>query len=123
MHITFKFGETEAFPKELMDKEIPLKIVGYESDGKNSGFRVELPDELKVYYKNQNAPHITVSLGEVDGEKGKAVDTGKLNFEPIEELFKINGKLGYFIYGKGKIMDNSIFEEKKKKEKIKKWIQ
>ena len=84
---------------------------------------MELPEELKLYYKNQNGPHITVSLGEVNGVKGKAVDTGKSNFEPIEELFEINGKLGYFIYGKGKIMDNSIFEEQKKKEKIKKWIQ
>lgn len=39
---------------------------------KNSGFQVELPEELKPYYKNQNGPHIIVSLGEVDGVKRKS---------------------------------------------------
>lgn len=116
MHITFKFGKTEQYPPELMEKEFTLKIVGYASDGKNSGFQVELPAELSSYYQNQNSPHITVSLGEIDGVKGKAVDTGTLNFEPIEEPIEIPGKLGYFVFGKGKIMDNSIFEEEKKME-------
>lgn len=116
MHITFKFGTTEKFPQELMKKEYPLKVVGYASDGKNSGFQVELPEELMTYYKNKNNPHITVSLGEVDGVKGKAVDTGTLEFKPIEEPVEIQGQLGYFVYGKGKVMDNNIFEEEKKME-------
>ena len=116
MHITFKFGETEQYPPELMGKEFTLKIIGYASDGKNSGFQVELPEELSSYYQNQNGPHITVSLGEIDGVKGKAVDTGILNFEPIEEPIEISGRLGYFVFGTGKIMDNSIFEEEKKME-------
>ncbi len=123
MHITFKFGETEQYPEELIGKEFKIKIIGYASDGKNSGFQVELPEELKPYYKNQNGPHITVSLGEVNGVKGKAVDTGTLNFEPIEEPFEISSKMGYFVYGKGKIMDNSIFEkttEEKQKTDVKK---
>ena len=117
MHITFKFGETEKYPPELMGKEFKVKVVGYASDGKNSGFQIELPEELRDFYQNQNGPHITVSLGEIDGVKGKAVDTGTLNFEPIEEPIEIPGKLGYFVFGKGKIMDNSIFEEEKKMEK------
>lgn len=116
MHITFKFGDTEKYPEELLDKEFVLKVVGYASDGKNSGFQVELPDELKEYYKNNNGPHITVSLGEVEGVKGKAVDTGTLDFKPIQEPIEIQGKLGYFVFGKGKVMDNSIFEEEKKME-------
>ena len=116
MHITFKFGETEQYPEELIGKEFNVKIIGYASDGKNSGFQVELPEELKPYYKNQNGPHITVSLGEVDGIKGKAVDTGTLNFEPIEEPFEISSKLGYFVYGKGKVMDNSIFDKMKEEQ-------
>lgn len=116
MHITFKFGETEQYPEELIGKEFNVKIIGYASDGKNSGFQVELPEELKPYYKNQNGPHITVSLGEVDGIKGKAVDTGTLNFEPIEEPFEISSKLGYFVYGKGKVMDNSIFGKMKEEQ-------
>ncbi len=120
MHITFKFGEIEKFPPELMGKKFKVKIIGYASDGKNSGFQIELPEELSPYYQNQNGPHITVSLGEINGVKGKAFDTGKLQFKPIEEPKEILGKLGYFVFEKGKIMDNSIIdsiiEEKMKME-------
>ena len=120
MHITFKFGETEQFPEELMDKNITVRIVGYASDGKNSGFQIELPEELQKYYKNENGPHITVSLGEVDGVKGRAVDTGIMDFEPIpvENQVEISGQLGYFIFGKGKIMNNSIFKKEELKGQI-----
>ena len=52
----------------------------------------------------------------MDGIKGKAVDTGTLNFEPIEEPFEIPSKLGYFVYGKGKVMDNSIFGKMKEEQ-------
>ena len=116
MHITFKFGETEKYPEELLNKEFKVKIIGYASDGKNSGFQVELPEELKLYYKNQNCPHITVSIGEIDGIKGKPVDTGKLKFELLENPVEMNSKLGYYIFGKGKTMNNKIFEEEKKME-------
>lgn len=119
MHITFKFGSIDEYPQELMGKEFPLKVVGYASDGKNSGFQVELPEELMANYKKKNNPHITVSLGEVDGVKGKAVDTGTLEFEPIEKPVEIQGQLGYFIYGKGKVMNNNIFEGEKKMEENK----
>lgn len=81
---------------------------------KNSGFQVELPEELMKYYQNKNQPHITVSIGEVDGVKGKPVETGTLEFEEIEEPIEISAKLGYFVFGKGKIMGNEIFEEEKK---------
>ena len=111
MHITFKFGNTEKYPDELMAKEFNFKITGYASDGKNSGFTVELPKELKKYYKSSNIPHITVSIGEVDGVKGKPVDTGKLNFKPLDKPAEIYGKLGYFIYGKGMQMDNDVIKE------------
>lgn len=114
MHITFKFGDIEEYPKELMGKKFKLNIIGYASDGKNSGFLVEIPKEIKKYYKNSSASHITVSLGEVDGIKGKAVDTGKLEFKPLNEPIEISGQLGYFIYGKGRCMDNQAIEEYKK---------
>lgn len=118
MHITFKFGELDKFPDELMNKEIVLKLIGYASDGKNSGFQVEIPEELDSYYKNQNRPHITVSLGEVDGVKGKPVDTGTMDFNPINPI-EISGRLGYFVFRKdrtksGKVMDNSLFNEHSK---------
>ena len=119
MHITFKFGELDKFPDELMGKDHLIKLIGYASDGKNSGFQVELPEELNDYYKNQNVPHITVSLGEVDGVKGKAVDTGTMEFKKIEEPIEILGKLGYFVFREdrtksGVVMDNSLFEENTK---------
>lgn len=118
MHITFNFGEILPFPDELMDKEVTIKIIGYASDGKNSGFEAELPKELEEYYNNANTPHITVSLGEVDGVKAKAVDTGKLDFEEIDNPFEISGKLGYFVFGKGVVMDNKIFPHEHTAEEI-----
>ena len=33
-------------------------------------------------------------------------DTGKLDFEELEEPFEITGKLGYYIFGKGKFMED-----------------
>lgn len=114
MHITFKFGDTEKYPEELIGKEFTFKIIGYASDGKNSGFSIEIPKELRAFYKSSSIPHITVSIGEVDGVKGKPVDTAKLDFKPLEEPVEIQGKLGYFIFGKGKCMDNSVINEYEK---------
>ena len=112
MHITFKFGKTEKYPEEVLNKDYEVKIVGYAATDKNSGFQVELPEELKAYFKNENGPHITVSIGEIDGIKGKAYETGLLHFSEIKSPFMISGRFGYYINGKGKIMDNSIFKEK-----------
>lgn len=115
MHITFKFGDTEKYPEELMGKDFDIKVTGYGSDGKNSGFSVELPEELKKHYKSSSIPHITVSIGEVDGVKGKPVDTAKLDFYPLDKPVQIKGKLGYFIFGKGMSMDNEIINEFQRK--------
>ncbi len=111
MHVTFHFGDIEKYPDELMEKEFTITLVGYASDGKNSGFAVALPDELKEFYKSTSIPHITVSIGEVDGVKGKPVDTAKLDFKAIKHAIEIQGKLGYFIFGDGKHMDNTIFRD------------
>ena len=118
MHITFKFGKTEKYPEEVLNKDYEVKIVGYAATDKNSGFQVELPEELKAYFKNENGPHITVSIGEVDGVKGKAYETGLLYFSKIKSPFMISGRFGYYINGKGKIMDNSIFKEKENDDEI-----
>ena len=111
MHITFKFGYTEKYPEELIEREFEIKITGYGSDGKNSGFSVELPEELRKYYKSSSIPHIAVSIGEVDGVKGKPVDTAKLDFKPLDKPVQIKGKLGYFIFGKGMSMNNEVINE------------
>ena len=104
-HVTFKFGDTEKYSDELIGVDIPVKLVGYACDGKNSGFQVLLPKELEAYYKNKNRPHVTVSLS----NEGKAIDTGLLAFEPIDEI-EIVGRLGYFIYGKGVCLTNEVFQ-------------
>ncbi len=130
MHVTLNFGELQKYPQELMEKDIPIELVGYASDGKNSGFEIKIPEEIKSYKSNNNPLHITVSLGEVDGVKGNPVDTGKLKFEKLEEPIQINGRLGYFKFEEDRtksriVMDNSIFENERKikenelKEKIK----
>ena len=111
MHITFKFGDTEKYPNGLIGKKFKIKVTGYASDGKNSGFSVELPKELRPFYKSSRIPHITVSIGEVDGVKGKPVDTAKLDFKPLAKPIEIQGKLGYFIFGKGMSLDNEIINE------------
>ena len=115
MHITFKFGKIEKYPQEFIGKDFKVKLVGYASDGKNSGFSVELPDELSKFYKGSSNPHITVSIGKVNGEFGKPVNTGKLDFKPLDIPVQISGKLGYFIYDKGKCLNNDVIDEYEKK--------
>lgn len=111
MHITFNFGELEKYPDWFIGKDLKVKLVGYASDGKNSGFSVELPEEVKQFYRKDTIPHITVSIGEVDGEKGKPVDTAKLSFEDLENPIEITGRLGYFIFDKGLAINNSAFNQ------------
>ena len=115
MHITFKFGKIEKYPQEFIGKDFKVKLVGYASDGKNSGFSVELPDELSKFYKGSSNPHITVSIGKVNGEFGKPVNTGKLDFKPLDIPVQISGKLGYFIYDNGKCLNNDVIDEYEKK--------
>lgn len=101
IHCTFKYHpeEDEIFD-EIVGKSFELYLIGYANDGKNSGFKVELSDDLIPYYINfdeQNPnelkiPHITVSLG----ENAKAYDTKNLKFKPISPI-KIIGKFGYWI--------------------------
>ena len=112
MHVTFKFGDTEMYLDEVMGKEIEVQLVGYASDGKNSGFEVALPKDIeKNFYKGNRPIHVTVSIGEVNGEKGKPVDTAKLAFQPLENPVTVKGQLGYFIFGTGKKMNNSVWHE------------
>lgn len=107
MHVTFNYGRLYKFPEDIIGKEVEVIIVGYGSDGLNSGFAVEIQDELNEFYKNKSVAHITVSLGEVNGINGKAVDTGKLKFNKLDKTLKIKGRIGYF--SSGVVFDNSIF--------------
>lgn len=81
-------------------------IIGYANDGKNSGFKIELPTELMKYYINyeeQNlsklkVPHITASLA--DG--AKAAKTKDLHFEQLGKPIKLVGRFGYWIKDLGR---------------------
>lgn len=89
-HTTLQFSAKEALetiPQEMLGKAIPVEVIGYGCDGKNSGFLVCIPESL---HAQSGIAHITMSLG----EKGKAVDTAHLEFKPIEP-FMIAGQIGY----------------------------
>lgn len=102
LHCTFKFRPkpNEIF-NNIVGKEFELFLIGYENDGKNSGFEISLPDELKKYYinyeednsKQLKTPHITASFA----YNAKPKDTKNLAFKPLKEPIKIIGKFGYFI--------------------------
>ena len=101
MHCTFKFrpAKDEIF-NELVGKEFDIKIVGYASDGHNSGFSIELPEELNKYYINYDpdtnklkTPHITVSLS----EGAKPAKTKDLDFKKLDKTYTIKGKFGYYV--------------------------
>ena len=110
MHCTFKFQPSEKEIKDfskLLGNDLELKVIGYCSDGKNSGFEIELSKEQDSVYTNvhnkdngtavpsleRTTPHITVSM--IDG--AKAVDTGILPFDRNGfKPFTIHGKAGFF---------------------------
>lgn len=92
-HVTLEFRpKTEDKYNVIINKIYDIKVIGYGCDGENSGYLVELPEELKRYYNNldQNnnlkPPHITMSMS----RQGKAVNTANLDFEKIQP-FKVRG--------------------------------
>ena len=102
IHCTFKYHPTpDQIFNEIVGKEFELHLIGYANDGKNSGFKVSLPDELMKYYINYHeenptllkTPHITVSLA----EDAIPMATKDLNFLPLKKPIKLNGKFGFYI--------------------------
>ena len=104
IHCTFKYHPTpdEIF-NDIVGRTFEVYLIGYGSDGQNSGFEILFPDELKDYYINydeQNltvlkTPHITASLA----EGAKASNTKNLNFIPLEKPIKLVGRFGFWIKG------------------------
>ena len=100
IHCTFKYmpSDDEIF-NELVGREFEISLIGYGSDGKNSGFTILLPEELNNYYINYDedgnlrVPHITSSLA----EGAEAKDTKNLNFEIISFQHKIKCRFGFWI--------------------------
>ena len=80
MHVTFNYGRLYKFPENIVGKEVEVIIVGYGSDGLNSGFAVEIPEELNEFYKNKSVAHITVSLGELKEKQLIQVNWNLINW-------------------------------------------
>ena len=104
-HCTFEFAPKEYnLLNEVIGKEVSVTLVGYACNGKNSGFEIEIPENIKMYFKNFDntgklkIPHITTSIS----KEGKAVDTANLYFEELDEPIIIKGKFGYFIKDRNK---------------------
>lgn len=102
IHCTFKSKPTndELFD-ELLGLEITIELVGYGSDGKNSGFEIKIPDQYQKYCINYDeekpnklkTPHITTSIT----EDSKAYLTKNLTFKPLDKPIKVTGKFAYWI--------------------------
>ena len=94
LHCTFKYhpSDKEIF-NEIAGKFFEIYLIGYGNDGKNSGFLVDLPDNLKKYYINYDeemneklkVPHITISLA----KGARAIDTKNLCFKKLKKPIKI----------------------------------
>lgn len=99
-HCTFAYKpkNIEMF-NDIIGKNIDILLIGYGCDGKNSGFKVSFPNDMKKYFLNADkegnlkVPHITTSLSKT----GKAINTANLKFEDIEESVVIKGKFGAFV--------------------------
>ena len=76
-------------------------MTGYASNGKNSGFKLQLPEDIMKYYINYDekkpgklkVPHITTSLG----FGATPMNTKDLDFKPLEKEYKIKGKFGFWV--------------------------
>lgn len=93
-HVTFTYKPTRV-NENLFGIPIKFEVIGYACDGKNQGLQVRavtIHNSLQEEYNEIPHPHITISVS----EDGKPVDTGKLNFQPVEKPFYIIGKYGAF---------------------------
>ena len=78
-----------------------MYLIGYGNDGNNSGFEIELSENLKPYYINYDEintnilkkPHITASLS----EEAEAVNTKNLDFKKLPQKYTVKGRFGFWI--------------------------
>ncbi len=120
MHCTYKYMPSEKeindFSKYILGKDFSLDVIGYCSDGKNSGFEVALKQEQDIAYTNSHivnkgvertTPHVTVSMS----KDAKAKDTGLLDFKPIQNPFKIYGTGGFYVVDREKNIKGVTYEK------------
>lgn len=117
-HCTFKlFPDKDEVFSNLIGKEFEVEISGYASDEMNSGFLINIPDELKEYYLNYDenmkliTPHITTSINY--GAKNR--NTQNLKFERFDNSYKVKGIFGMNVRKNNKnviIIDSKYIEYK-----------
>ena len=117
-HCTFKlFPDKNEVFSNLIGKEFEVEISGYASDEMNSGFLINIPDELKEYYLNYDenmkliTPHITTSINY--GAKNR--NTQNLKFERFDNSYKVKGIFGMNVRKNNKnviIIDSKYIEYK-----------
>ena len=117
-HCTFKlFPDKDEVFSNLIGKEFEVEISGYASDEMNSGFLINIPDELKEYYLNYDenmkliTPHITTSINY--GAKNR--NTQNLKFEKFYNSYKVKGIFGMNVRKNNKnviIIDSKYIEYK-----------
>lgn len=102
IHLTLKYkpSDKEIF-NDIIGQEFEMYLIGYGNDGNNSGFEIELSENLKPYYINYDEintnilkkPHITASLS----EEAEAVNTKNLNFKKLPQKYTVKGRFGFWI--------------------------
>ena len=102
IHLTLKYkpSDKEIF-NDIIGQEFEMYLIGYGNDGNNSGFEIELSENLKPYYINYDEintnilkkPHITASLS----EETEAVNTKNLNFKKLPQKYTVKGRFGFWI--------------------------
>lgn len=102
IHLTLKYkpNDNEIF-NDIVGQEFEMYLIGYGNDGNNSGFEIELSENLKPYYINYDEintnilkkPHITASLS----EEAEAVNTKNLDFKKLPQKYTVKGRFGFWI--------------------------
>lgn len=102
IHLTLKYkpNDNEIF-NDIVGQEFEMYLIGYGNDGNNSGFEIELSENLKPYYINYDEtntnilkkPHITASLS----EEAEAVNTKNLDFKNLPQKYTVKGRFGFWI--------------------------
>ena len=90
-HVTFSYRPDEV-PFDLFGSEVAVRVIGYGKNDENEAFLVELlemPEGLLPLAETIRVPHITISVS----ERGKAVNSNKLKFPPVQP-FIIKGIFG-----------------------------
>lgn len=106
-HVTIEYMPRDAHG-ELFGATQVMTVVGYGNDGRNEGVMVELgavgDGKLDRLGESVPLPHVTLSVS----RDGKPVDTGGLEFVPLDEPFELEGRFGGFTTDKRVVFEDPL---------------